>query len=222
MLFQVLSTLLLLFHTTYSATWHTVPTDPNYIGRAESAFARCSSTKLCVLGGRKISNVSILDTKTLSYSSGSVPPVELNHFQAFQGPDNCAWVVGAWKGPFPDEENVNDMYKYCADSDQWEKIDKIDRPRGSGGAFYWEGGVYLVGGNVGGHNKDAQLKPWFDRYDVDTGEWSQLPDLPTRKFLVYVVLAHLCQFFAYHSKMLIFQAPTPHALTLPFCASSIS
>lgn len=185
---HTLCVFLLLFQTARSASWHTVSTNPDYIGRGETAFAPCSPTKLCVLGGRGQSPVSILDTKTLSYSSGSEPPVELHHFQAFQGPDDCAWVVGAWTGPYPDEDNVDRIWKYCADSDQWQEGDTIARPRGSGGAFYWNGAVYLVSGNVGGHNVDAQLKPWFDKYDVATGKWSVLPDLPIREFLLSLYL----------------------------------
>ncbi|KAI0567277.1 Kelch-type beta propeller domain containing protein [Gracilaria domingensis] len=102
----------------------------------------------------------------------------MHHFQAVQGPDNCVWVVGAWTGPFPAEDTVDNLWRYCPDSDEWFKDVNIARPRGAGGTFFYNGKLYLVTGNVGGHRAGAKVVPWFDSYDPTTGEWEELPDMP--------------------------------------------
>ncbi|CAN8061584.1 unnamed protein product [Agarophyton chilense] len=104
--------------------------------------------------------------------------LEMHHFQGFQGPDECIWVVGAWTGPYPNEETINNIWRYCPDSGKWFEGDPIARPRGSGGAFFHNGKVYIVTGNVGGHREGAMVVPWFDSYDPKTGKWEQLPDIP--------------------------------------------
>lgn len=161
--------------------WNIVATTDAFRPRGEGAFARCSPDSLCLLGGRGISPVSILDTSTLTWTQGQSPPIELHHFQAIQGPDSCAWVVGAWTGPFPAEDFVQDIWRYCIDSDEWSTVTTIPRPRGAAGTVYYKGAVYLVSGNVGGHNPDARLVSWFDKYDPQTNQWTELPDVPHRK-----------------------------------------
>lgn len=163
-----------------AASWNTVPVSEPYVPRPESSFTLCGGNKLCLLGGRGSDPVSILDTKSLSWSKGKNPPQEIHHFQALQGPDNCAWVVGAWTGAYPTESTVDNILKYCPDTDQWSTGPAIERPRGAGGAVLYDGAVYLVSGNVGGHNINANLVTWFDKLDLETGKWSQLPDVPNR------------------------------------------
>ncbi|KAI0566240.1 hypothetical protein FGB62_11g351 [Gracilaria domingensis] len=102
----------------------------------------------------------------------------MHHFQGFQGPDECVWVAGAWTGPYPNERTIDNIWRYCPDSDEWYKDAPISRPRGSGGAFFHNGKVYLVSGNVGGHREGAIVVPWFDSYDPERGKWEQLPDIP--------------------------------------------
>ena len=144
----------------------------------------CGNNKICVLGGRGQPFTSVLDTSTLTWANGARPPVEMNHFQAVTGPDGCAWVLGAWTGKFPDEIAVEEMYRYCAEEDKWEVTGKIPRPRGAGGALVYDGAIYLVSGNVGGHNPSATLVNWFDRYDLETKEWSVMENIPNRKLFL--------------------------------------
>lgn len=166
-------------------SWKKLTVTSSYVGRGESALSRCGDDKICLLGGRGSNNKpsAILDTSKLSWTNGKSPPVEIHHFQAFRGPDKCVWVVGAWTGGYPAEKTVNSTLKYCADKDEWSFGPKIDRPRGAGGAFFYNEAIYLISGNVGGHNTDAKLVPWFDALDPKTGTWSKLPDIPNRKFL---------------------------------------
>lgn len=106
----------------------------------------------------------------------------MHHFQAIEGPDGCAWVAGAWTGPYPSESVVDKIWRYCPVSDEWSAVTDIMRPRGSGGAFLRDGKLCLVSGNVGGHRQGATVVTWFDCYDVASGKWEEMPDVPTRKF----------------------------------------
>lgn len=134
-----------------------------------------------MLGGRGPNYADVFDTSTLTWTKGTTNPQQMHHFQAVDGPDGCAWVAGAWEGAYPDEITVPDIWQYCPQNDSWSVAGTIERPRGSGGAVFYNGLLYLVSGNVGGHNTDAKLVPWFDSYDPSTGEWTQLPDVPHRK-----------------------------------------
>lgn len=163
------------------ASWNKVTTTGSYRSRSECAFSTCGGTRLCLVGGRGANHVDILDTRTLTWTTGSTNSLEMNHVQAVQGPDACVWLAGAWTGPFPDETTVNDIWRYCPDSDAWDVVANIPRPRGAGGTVFHEGKLYMISGNVGGHNPDAELVPWFDCYDPSTDEWTTLEDVPRRK-----------------------------------------
>ncbi|CAN8077276.1 unnamed protein product [Agarophyton chilense] len=159
-------------------SWNKVSVSGSYPGRGETALSLCGGDKICLLGGRGANRVHILNTQTRQWQPAKSNSLEMHHFQAFQGPDKCVWVAGAWTGAFPAESTVDSIWRYCPDTDQWHKDVDIDRPRGSGGAFFYNGKVYLVTGNVGGHREGAKVVPWFDSYDPATGKWERLPDMP--------------------------------------------
>lgn len=183
----ILTLLLLLLVPLVSAvaTWHVVRTNGNYRPREEVAFTICGPDLLCLLGGRGANHADVLNTTTMTWTQGSTNPLEMNHFQAIQGPDSCAWVAGAWKDPFPYETVVPDIWRYCPLNDSWSVVDRIERPRGAGATVFHEGILYLVSGNVGGHNADARVVPWFDAYNPATGEWTQLEDVPRRTLALF-------------------------------------
>lgn len=183
------------------ASWKRVDTVNQYIGRGETSFSKCGDEKLCLVGGRGTNRVSILDTKALVWSPGKTGPFEMHHFQALLGPDGCVWIAGAWTGGFPDEDTVNNIWAYCRSDDEWEERVEIPRPRGAGGSVFYDGKLYLVSGNVGGHNSNAKVVPWFDCYDPATGEWTELPDVPNRtlslsnafsRIYIYAFTFHQC------------------------------
>lgn len=161
--------------------WRKLSVTGAYRPRAECSFTRCGATRLCLIGGRGVNRVDILDTATMTWTQGASHPMEMNHAQAVEGPDGCAWIAGAWKGMFPTENTVDDVWKYCPSVDAWEKVTSIARPRGAGGTVFYKGKLYLVSGNVGGHNPQARLVPWFDCYDPLSNTWTQLTDVPHRK-----------------------------------------
>lgn len=144
-------------------------------------MAPCGGGALCLLGGRGRAPVGVLDTAKLAWTQGATPPIEIHHFQAVEGPDGCVWIAGAWSGPFPDEVAVKDVWKYCRGTNKWTKVGPIARPRGSAGAVAYDGALYIVSGNNGGHKEDADVVPWFDKYDFKSGKWTEMPDIPHRK-----------------------------------------
>lgn len=174
-------------------TWKTVPTTGTLPPRQETAFARCGEGKFCLVGGRALTPVGVLDIETKAWVAGAAPPLPLHHFQATTGPDGCLWAAGAFTGPYPTESEVPNIYIYCAATDKWTKGPLIPRPRGGGGAAWAGGKLFLVSGNVGGHAENSKVVPWVDSYDPVTKKWAELADIPNPRdhFGVGVVLGRL-------------------------------
>lgn len=159
-------------------TWKTIPTTGTLAPRQETAFARCGEGKFCLVGGRALTPVGVLDIDTKAWVAGATPPMALHHFQATTGPDGCLWAAGAFTGPYPTETAVPSIYIYCAATDKWTKGPTIPRPRGGGGAAWAGGKLFLVSGNVGGHAEKSKVVPWVDSYDPVTKKWAQHADIP--------------------------------------------
>lgn len=150
-------------------------------GREETALAFCGDALLCMIGGRAIKPVAIYNTTSNTWSAGSSPPLEIHHFQATTGPDGCVWVGGAFTGGYPNEDNVGNLYTYCAASDTWTLVPggKEPRPRGGAGAVWHDGKLYIVTGNVGGHGPHSSVQNAIDVFDPsDGGSWATLPPVP--------------------------------------------
>lgn len=151
-----------------------------------------------MLGGRGSNHADVFDTSTHTWTQGSTNSQQMHHFQAVDGPNGCAWAAGAWQGGYPDETIIPEIWQYCPQNDSWSVVATIRRPRGSGGAVFYNGLLYLVSGNVGGHNPDAKLVPWFDAYDPSTGTWTQLPDVPHRKLQQFLGFQRTYFYHSFH------------------------
>jgi len=173
------------------ARWVTIESAGTHAAREETTFSPCGGTKICLLGGRGRAPTPVLDTATLKWSNGPAPPIELHHFQGAVGPDGCAWIFGAWTGPFPNEVAVKDIYRYCADTKKWDTVGKMRRARGAGAVVLHEGSFYVATGNVGGHTESAKTVNWFEKYDPTTKVWTILPNVPHRKFISYSAISML-------------------------------
>lgn len=164
------------------ARWQNLPQVGMHPLAEETSMVPCGGACLCMLGGREVPTTPVLDTAALRWRNGTGPPIDIHHFQAVTGPDGCAWIMGAWTGPFPAENAVKEIYRFCVDKNRWEVVGTIDRPRGASGVVFHEGYFYLVTGNVGGHRLEATAVRWFDRYDPWTKTWTVMPDIPHRKY----------------------------------------
>ena len=144
--------------------------------RHEHAFVKVED-RFYALGGRRIQPVDVFNPKTKTWSPASSPPMELHHFQALEW-EGKILIAGAFTGKFPRETPVGRLFYYDPSSDEWSLGSEIpeERRRGSAGAFFREGKLYLVCGLTDGHR--SGWVPWFDEFDFETGQWRQLPDAP--------------------------------------------
>ncbi|MDH3650142.1 MAG: hypothetical protein OEQ53_10690, partial [Saprospiraceae bacterium] len=74
------------------------------VERHEAAFVGMGDA-FYLLGGRGMKPVSIYDAKTSTWKQGSVPPIEMHHFQpvVYKGD---IYVAGAMTGGYPGETPV--------------------------------------------------------------------------------------------------------------------
>ncbi|QDU89860.1 N-acetylneuraminate epimerase [Pirellulimonas nuda] len=158
------------------SAWQTL--DPRGVPdkRHECGFVECGG-KFYLLGGRRQQSIGIYDPVVNAWTEGAIPPVEVHHFQA-AAVDGEVWIAGGMTGPYPNEKPLANVLIYDPKQDRWRQGPEIpaDRRRGAAGAVLHDGGLYLVGGIVDGHN--GGFIPWFDRYDLKTGKWTRLPDAP--------------------------------------------
>ncbi|MEM9380296.1 MAG: NPCBM/NEW2 domain-containing protein [Planctomycetota bacterium] len=144
--------------------------------RHEAAMVEVDG-KLYLMGGRGSRPVEEYDPVTGRWRSLGNPPFEVHHFQPVVL-DGTVYVVGAFSGGFPNENNVPGVWTWEPVSNVWTQVSTIPaaRRRGSAGTFVRDGKIYLVCGNNQGHNGGA--RPWFDEYDPVTQSWTALPDAP--------------------------------------------
>lgn len=162
--------------------------DSKPVQRHEAAFVRLNE-KFYLLGGRGVRPVSIFDTRTKSWSTGSEPPIELHHFQPVVY-GNIIYIIAALTGGWPDETPTEHIYIYDPATDAWSTGDEIpkERRRGSTGNILHEGKIYIACGIKNGHIGDH--KNWLDRYDPKTGKWEVLADAPRPRDHFQAVLAN--------------------------------
>lgn len=139
--------------------------------------------KAYLVGGRKDKNVEIFDPSTNSWSSGPKPPISLHHMQCVVW-RNKIWLVSPWTGSFPTEDTVSSVYFYDTDTNSWGTGQGLpqDRRRGAAAAVLVGSGVYVVGGNRGGHGTQSTTLGWMDYYDLVADRWTtNLPNLPDER-----------------------------------------
>lgn len=162
-----------------SGVWKTVPSSGSFTKRHESCFVMVDG-KAYLVGGRNSKNVEIFDPKTAAWSSGSRPPIPLHHMQCIVWRSKI-WLVSPWTGSFPLEDTVSSVYVYDPVTNSWSTKQGLpeSRRRGAAAAVLVGSGVYVVGGNVGGHGPQSTTLGWMDYYDLEADRWTtNLPDLP--------------------------------------------
>ena len=135
-----------------------------------------------LIGGRgALKPHECLDDASGNWQTKTKPPIELNHFQPVEWGGKI-WVIGAFNGPYPDENIIGDIYSYTVATDTWQVEGTIPqaRQRGSAGAVVHNNKIYIVGGNTNGHRNDENggSVAWLDEYNPATGQWKVLSDAP--------------------------------------------
>jgi hypothetical protein len=144
--------------------------------------------KLYLIGGRGSRPTQEYDPVNRTWTTVGFPPFEVHHFQPVVV-GGLVYVVGAFTGNYPNEQNVAQVYTWNPATNVWATVASVPaaRRRGSAGTVVYDGKIYLVGGNNQGHNGGA--RPWFDCFDPQTNAWTVLPDAPRARdhFLASVV-----------------------------------
>lgn len=165
-----------------SGVWKTVPSLGSFTKRHESCFVMVNG-KAYLVGGRRDKNVEMFNPMTGVWTSGPKPPIQLHHGQCVVW-DNKIWLVSPWTGSFPSETTVSSVYYYDTVTNSWGTRQGLpaNRQRGAAAAVLVGSGVYVVGGNRGGHGPQSTVLGWMDYYDLQADKWTtNLPDLPDER-----------------------------------------
>jgi Kelch motif len=168
--------LLLISYSLKAQTWQTLETPTACTARHENALAAVKN-KLVLVGGRGVKPTELFDTQALTWEKKSETPLEMNHFQAVTY-QNEVYVLGAFKGSYPHETPIPNVYIFNPDKGEWRQGPAIpaDRLRGAAGCVVFNHKIYLVCGIQDGH-WDGHVA-WLDAFDPKTNTWSKLPDAP--------------------------------------------
>lgn len=188
MKFRLLSVLLLINSPAIQAqTWQSVVTPTTCATRHENAAALIGDT-LYAVGGRGARPLDALNLKTLIWTKLPAPPEEMNHFQAINYGDEL-YVMGAFKGSYPHETALPNIYIYSPKQGAWRKgpVIPAERLRGSAGVVVHNNKIYMVCGITDGH-WDGHVA-WLDEYDPKTDSWKRLADAPRTRDHVSATVA---------------------------------
>jgi len=144
--------------------------------RHEAAFVAVGD-RYYLIGGRGMKPVNVYNPKTNQWKTGSIPPIEMHHFQPVIY-RNEIYILGAMTGPYPGEIPIANIYIYNPIMDEWRMGDAIPEERRRGGAGISVHGdhIYMVCGIRDGHRGDH--KNWLDVYHVPSRTWKKLADAP--------------------------------------------
>lgn len=149
-----------------------------------------------LIGGRGMRGMDVYDPVKREWSRGPDPPTQMHHMQCVQAKGKI-YIATSWYGPSPREQVNARMYVYDTKRGRWSSRKGLPRGRRRGGAgsVVWNGRIYVVCGNVGGHGEGSLTTGWLDYYDLEKRVWvTGLPDMPDARDHVgaAVVNGRLC------------------------------
>lgn len=163
------------------SSWQAVTTtDGSLLTARHEAAGVVHGDHIYLLGGRGNRPVERYSVTTGQWENLGLAPFEMHHMQPVVLGDSI-YVIGALTCCYPREEIVNDIHVFGTQDGTWDIVGSlpVDRSRGSAAAVVHDGKIYLIGGNVAGHESGAV--PWFDEYDPQTRAWRELPDAPNAR-----------------------------------------
>jgi len=161
--------------------WRALTTaDGSTVGARHETSAVELDGKIYVIGGRHTRSMRVFDAASRTWSDLPDTPLELHHFQPVVI-GKTIYSVGAMTCCYPDEPSVADINAYDTQSREWQVVGTVpaDRVRGGAGSVFYQGWIYLVGGNTLGHSGGAV--PWLDRYRPTDNTWEVLSDAPNAR-----------------------------------------
>lgn len=175
--------LVALFGKEPNGQWKEVSKYARISKRDEACFVMINDFAY-LIGGRGLKNIDVYDPTRNRWHQKTGPPIELHHMQCVAVPgDNQIYIVSAWTGLYPMEQNVELIYIYNILNDTWTTRNGLPEERRRGGAASVLVGrkIYVSHGNRGGHETAnfSTSYGWLDYYDIDTDTWiTNLPDAP--------------------------------------------
>ncbi|WP_437733554.1 Kelch repeat-containing protein [Sorangium sp. So ce1335] len=128
--------------------------------------------------GLNTGRVEVYDPRDDTWSEAASLPVALNHpnVAALHGK---IYLLGGMTGDFP-WTAVGDVFEYDPGLDAWAELAPMPSGTERGSAAVGAHGtkIYLAGGLRSLTPDFQDTVPAFSSYDVETGEWETLPDLP--------------------------------------------
>ncbi|MFT5895464.1 MAG: hypothetical protein ACI8VW_002339 [bacterium] len=163
------------------SSWQALVTsDGSSLTARHEAAGVVHEDNLYLLGGRGNRPVERYSVTIGQWENLGLAPFEMHHMQPVVMGDSI-YVLGAFTCCYPREEIVNEIYAFDTQEGSWDVVGSlpINRIRGGAAVVAHEGKIYLIGGNVAGH--DVGAVSWFDEYDPLTDEWRELPDAPNAR-----------------------------------------
>jgi len=167
--------------TSANTQWQSVLSSDGSVAEARhESGAVIVNGKLYLLGGRAIRAVQMFDPVTSTWTDVGSMPLELHHFQPVAVGDSI-YVIGAFTCCYPEEPSIAEIHVFNTTTNTWSINGSMpaSRVRGSASAVVRDNIIYLLGGNTLGHSGGAVA--WFDSYNPATGDWTVLPDAPTKR-----------------------------------------
>jgi len=167
--------------TPSTGQWIMIDSNATIVKRHEACMVMVGR-KAYIAGGRETQDLDIYDPVTRTWSKGAPAPKLLHHMQCVAAQGKL-WIMAAWTGYYPREENAEHAYMYDPATNSWTTLPAlpIDRRRGSAAVMVSpdETMIYVSHGNSGGHednsdNVDAQSLPYLDVYNITSQTWTAL------------------------------------------------
>jgi hypothetical protein len=168
---------------TSSGKWIEVKASSPIVARHEMCFHIIDTPgigrRVYLVGGLGTKDLDIYNPFNRTWSKGKPVPITLHHVQCVVTQGKL-WLVAAWMGGYPQEQNVNATYVYDPATNSWatKSALPVGRRRGSAAAMLSPDGtqIYVSHGNSGGHETAnfATSQPYLDEYNIASDTWTAL------------------------------------------------
>ena len=102
--------LVALFGDEPNGRWKEVNKNARISKRHEACFVMVHELAY-LIGGRGLKSIDVYDPRRNRWHQKTGPPIELHHMQCVAAPsDNQIYIVSAWTGPYPMEQNAESIY----------------------------------------------------------------------------------------------------------------
>ncbi|MGK4003222.1 kelch repeat-containing protein [Sorangium sp. So ce1036] len=127
---------------------------------------------------RNTGRVEVYDPRAGTWSEAAPLPLGLNHANV-AAVNGKIYLLGGMIGDFP-WMAIGDAFEYDPATDAWTALDPMPEGTARGSAAVGTKGtkIYLAGGLRSLSSPFQDTVPTFSSYDVATGAWEALPDLP--------------------------------------------